>query len=100
MKTWRERVVEAKERGYFTQQDVDDAEVGRTCLVGEAAAKFGRHYYQMVDLFVIPDLGNVHRWVGGAFPAAVRNNDFATAEMLVDAVEDRTLELKRTWKEM
>ena len=41
MLKWTERVMEAKARGWATDQDILDASLGDTCLVGEAARVLG-----------------------------------------------------------
>lgn len=102
MKTWRERIAEARERGWFTEQDRLDAGRWCSCAVGEQWA-------QMPAVIVYT---NVDRsdpaWRNGGpskyddlldwgsdFPQAVCGNDYDRADHLLDLIEDRALQLKR-----
>src|SRR5206468_3368336 len=90
--TWRERVAAARERGRFTFKDRQDARDWCTCAVGE-------QWHQVPSVIVyIDDQTPRDRALidaGAQFCAAVNFNDFADAEALLGAIEDRTLELKR-----
>lgn len=94
---WRERIVAARDRGYFTQEDILAAEMGTTCAVGEAAQRLGKSYHQTADEFdfVVPGFDVKKVFGGGAFPRYVRENNFDSAERLLDLIEDRALELMR-----
>ena len=104
--TWRERIQAARERGGFTQDDVWAADHWGTCAVGEqrAAMPLVVQYKWITDNYEVPKdralrrLGSVRSGIfgwGKGFAAAVRDNDFARAEDLLDAIEDRALQLKR-----
>ena len=78
-------------RGRFSDDDFTDAADYTTCAVGEQ----------------VEASGNVLRWEafdahpkrencdGMRFMRAVHRNDFDAADMLLEAIEDRALELKR-----
>lgn len=96
MKTWRERIAEARARGEFTERDVSDAEGSWSkCAVGEQRALMP-NVILMTDTCRPVDeqlfrLGNVME----GFGKAVAEQDFARAETLLDRIEDRALQLKR-----
>ena len=99
MKPWRERIVEARGRGGFTAEDKADATGSwLTCAVGEQRALYGEtvvlldRQAQPRDL-ALQRLGGTDR---DGFGAAVFRDDFDLAERRLDAIEDRTLTLKRT----
>lgn len=94
--TWRERIVDARKRGNFNWQDIDDATGSwLTCAVGEQH----KLHAQVVVLGMIDEplddelysLGDTFQ----GFGRAVQNNDIDQAEQLLDKIEDRVLELKR-----
>lgn len=98
--TWRERIVAARERGRFTEEDVAAWRDARTCLVGEARAAYGMYF--SLEMGLTPEeipakhLGDM----GGATlqwrtKRSLSLNDFDAAEALLDAIEDRALALKR-----
>jgi hypothetical protein len=95
MKTWRERVVTARERGYFTKRDRALAWPFTTCAVGEHHASMpdvvlyvrGAHTQQPEDYTLL--------LLGSDFAWSVAACDFARCERLLDLIEDRVLELKR-----
>src|SRR5688572_8829656 len=95
--TWRERIVAARERGSFSWADRQDAIHWTTCAVGE------QH-----DLHPTVVVGIDHVFHGGpadgtlgvlgslcCFQGAVNRDDFDAAELYLDQIEDRVLELKR-----
>lgn len=111
MKTWRERIVEAREReqrykrAWFWQRPkimresvglwpfgrwpftVADYEAWRdihTCLAGETAHAYGIYDHRRADLLFL---------IGNRFLAGVTSPDEADA--MLDQIEDRALELKR-----
>ena len=107
--TWRERIVAARERGAFTDHDVDDARGSwLTCAIGEQHAAHP-------DVVVYSDetpyggpVDGVLRTLGGppwaplpappppcGFNEAVVLNAVDLAEDLLDQIEDRVLQLKR-----
>jgi len=105
MKTWRERVVEARARGRFTQQDNRDAGKWETCAVGEQARLLPgvvtfRPMISGIPTSLWPADYSLREFGWGAdnsggFTDAVHRNDFDQAERMLDAIEDRVLELKR-----
>lgn len=102
-KTWRERIAEARENGSFTAQDVQDASCWSCCAVGEQRQN-------MPNIIVYVEGGKLPKdkilrklgersygafWLRDGFYAAVFKSDFDKAERLLDAIEDRALQLKR-----
>lgn len=106
--TWRERIAAARQRGKFTTADVHLA-CGcgwRTCAVGEQAAPYPELWrtlapfsaFETESISVLIPIDPVLIWLGGnsrGFGKAVRTDDIDEAERLLDAIEDRVLELKR-----
>ena len=92
--TWRERIVAARSGG-FTERDREDARTWATCAVGEQHAKMP----ETVIYVTIPGCSEPADYYlegfGLDFMDAVRENDPASAESLLDAIEDRVLTLKR-----
>src|SRR5262245_53026082 len=104
MKTWRERIAEARERGSFTYEDISLAAGYRTCLIGEAVAILGGTYASNESKFRVSIPGFYGNELcgedssiatGGAFQRVVAEHDITRAEQLLEAVEDRLLQLKR-----
>jgi hypothetical protein len=100
--TWRERIVAAKERGRFTLLDRLEAAKWSTCAVGEQHAALPD-----VVLYVPPEQGysaypldtqlmQLGSECPDGFSWAVQKDDIAGAESLLDRIEDRVLELKRS----
>ena len=96
MKTWRERIAEARTRGGFTKDDTAAASGIWTCAIGEV---MGDRW----EIFVTTPLhGEEYApgWTIGvhqsaAFTGAVLSGDVDTAEKYLNAIEDRALQLKR-----
>ena len=99
MKTWRERIVEARVRGWFTDDDRQAASSYTTCKVGEEGRRAGlyilRELVEFSERMAAPL--RPHNWEcdGILFWKAVCVNDFNEADRLADAIEDRALQLKR-----
>ena len=91
MKTWRERIVEARERGAFTGDDNRTWQSPSTCLVGEAAARFGVAY-EGIDRLIDEGV-----WANGQkmIYSALLTNNFGELDRLLDKIEDYALQLKR-----
>jgi hypothetical protein len=95
--TWRERVAEARERGAFTEFEKICAQSWSTCAVGEQRTL----HPEVVLTFngdVSPrdsNLWNLGCDMDGGFAWSVRTDNFRDAERLLDAIEDRVLQLKR-----
>lgn len=99
MKTWRERIAEARERqrgvrgllrrlrlvNPFTEDDKWTAAGVEACACAEAADAYGLGGY-LHEMF-----GNML----GEFPVAVYMGSVRKAERLLDRIEDRALALKR-----
>lgn len=90
MKTWRERIAEARERGYFTAEEYDLARDGNTCAVGEHWLQLG---YTRTDRYIQVFYGAGNP--GETFLGAVGLNDFVAADQILDQIEDLALQLKR-----
>lgn len=102
--TWRERIVAARERGYFTLADIGDAAGNwMTCAVGEQHAALP----EVVVYYALPSgrhggpRDRQLQRLGGAesdergFGWAVEHQQIDLAERYLDAIEDRVLQLKR-----
>jgi len=97
MKTWRERIAEARARGWFTHEDRKLSSDILTCAVGEAMARYG-----LGDSWANDRSGD-HTTIEGAglfqlagiFPVEVLCNRFDDVERALDAIDDRALQLKR-----
>lgn len=103
MKTWRERIAEARERNTFTQEDTAAWVSAKTCMVGEQRERYGIGFPLCMGL---PLDAVPAAYLGRLLPpenntlqfrilTAIHRNDFDAAESLLDAIEDRALELKR-----
>ena len=105
MKTWRERISEARERGYFTLEDENLSLMAHTCAVSEAAAFkgekawtwFNEHYDGRAVVNIKPYYIGLHA-LGGLFPCLVKDNNFDGAEECLEIIEDRVMQLKREGK--
>jgi hypothetical protein len=94
MKTWRERIAEARERGEFTREDYVLVTNLETCMVGETAAVLGERAWDMYPILV--DLSISSGWGNRRGPVfAVSFNMFDHAEECLDKIEDTVLQLKR-----
>ena len=97
--TWRERVIAARERGWFTDEDKHLAcNSWTTCAVGEQGRQIPNvatmdYYGDPVDS-TLWHLGNTLESPGG-FGWAVEHDRVALAEQRLDEIEDRVLQLKR-----
>jgi hypothetical protein len=104
MTTWRERIAEARQRGGFTAADREDIWLYSTCFVGEQAKAMpdvvlltegSTPFSQGVKGSPIPVDEILWTLGGHAAPTVRISNDPDAAERLLDAIEDRALELKR-----
>jgi hypothetical protein len=103
--TWRERIVAARERGDFTEDDVYKAGSWTTCVVGEVhqAHPLVVRYGECVGTCGGMDgcgwpLDKTFEVLGDdlyGFAQAVKVGNVDRAEALLDQIEDRVLELKR-----
>lgn len=95
MKTWRERIAEARERGGFTPEDWALALDASTCAVGEVT--HDRHNWFIDALLEDERTSLPMLWypLSGRFTNAVRHNKVDLAEETLDAIEDRYRCLKR-----
>lgn len=97
MRTWRETVIAARKRRGFTAEERTSAESWVTCAVGE--------HHAAMPTVVVYTAGHVLDYeepgdgqlldLGGDFYDAIFEDDFDAAEKLLDAIEDRVLQLKR-----
>lgn len=99
MKTWRERVAEARERGKFTEVDRIQAYRWASCAVGEQ-----HRLYPLIVRYEWdePRDGQLYTLgLGGStrkgFAFAVDENLFDLADQRLDQIEDRVLQLKREY---
>lgn len=95
--TWRERIQAARERGEFLPEDYGASSCFATCAVGE-------HHAKAPDVVVyVIAVDGMEAWpqdkplngLGYDFMDAVRGHEFARADSILDAIEDRVLALKR-----
>jgi hypothetical protein len=91
MKTWRERIMEARARGTFTRDDRRLAGPFGTCMVGECQERFG---VSVMSLTLEPPYQSL-TYAGAQFFSAVNRDDFDAAERIMEAMEDHALQLKR-----
>ena len=106
MKSWREINVEARARGYYTEEEIDAATSSwMTCAIGEQhklhplvvhVTKISGRPDDSV-LFTLGNSDSFNDWESGkyGFGSAVRDHNFDEADRLLDLIEDRVLELKR-----
>jgi hypothetical protein len=101
--TWRERIAAARERGGFTLDEIARAGGSwETCAVGEQHAMYPTVVVMEESVLwpgttIGPADDTLFR-LGDAisgFGDAVARNDFNKADVLLDAIEDRVLQLKR-----
>src|SRR5687768_10940983 len=102
MKTWRERIAEARDRGRFTDADRAAWASPMKCLVGETVRQMWGEYDSGVWCRVNwsnYSLGVPHDALQDSLQEglcdALLTNDFDFVERRLDAIEDRALELKR-----
>lgn len=97
MTSWRERIEAARAAGTFSPEDRVMIGDYVTCMVGEAARVLGPDIHWVLSRY--PDLevmGIGHGWPDGRGPTHVVNgNEFDTASDMLDAIEDRVLQIKR-----
>jgi hypothetical protein len=85
-RTWRERIVLAREHGRFVGEDRSRAAQWSTCAVGELARLRGP---QIVQLENGRPVDAVFSELGTSFFAAVLANDMARAEATLAEIEDQ-----------
>lgn len=95
MKTWRERIMEARERGSFTKEDFDLWSRLHTCPAGVVAIEYGLISGVLISGFMSCPLPARLYDLGNKFGTAMDRNYFNKAEQLLDEIEETALELKR-----
>ena len=92
MKTWRERIAEARERGEFSDEDASLSANWSTCAVGEQHALYPEIItYRMGVEQKIPIHSELIRLGGcrdGGFNQCVTENSIDIAERRLDEIED------------
>ena len=95
MKTWRERIVEAKAAGHFSAADLEDIRCAARCFIWEVAQPLNLSYSEFLSALYgkhgEPQLLDEE----GAAIAAIEIDDFEGAHAALSAIEDRALQLKR-----
>ena len=86
MKTWAERIDEAEERGYFTEEDCELAIKWPTCACGEQDARIPR------DEDGTPKDADL-LWMGSTFAAQVAIGYFQDARETMARIESRAVVL-------
>ena len=92
-KTWRERLIAARSRGYFTQEDCALASDWNQCAVGEQRA-IAPTVVLCTSLLLGPEDETLYE-LGRKFYAAIKAGDIDEAERILDEIEDWILEMKR-----
>lgn len=103
--TWRERIICARTTGRFTLEDVKMAQSWHTCAVAEqhdmmphVVVRHSETEHAPVDP-VLAQLGCFETILGMertyGFAHAVTMHDVDRAEVLLEQIEDRVLQLKR-----
>ena len=92
--TWRERVAAASECGAFTFDDRIDAASWTTCAVHEQHVMYPEAIPYVLNRPTDDELYRLGDNDEG-FCAAVRAGNIGRAECLLDAIEDRVLQLNR-----
>lgn len=96
--TWRERIAEARRRGHFSYLDGRLAGDFRTCAVGEQHKMLPDVVILSLTVEQETAVDDELTRLGLDFPIAVMFDDFEQAETVLDAIEDRVLQLKREAK--
>ena len=96
MKTWRERIVEAREAGRFNYDDMFAWTNSCTCPVGEGVARIGLESWT-VEWWEMWKRVDEEKTAERSLRAlhAINTRDFDGLDALLDEIEDRVLELKR-----
>lgn len=106
--SWLVRCMTAKTTGQFTQEDRRDAYFWNSCAVGEQRKMFGAKVipYRHINYSgMMPTSVKINKHtptdcvlneLGGLFNRAVANNQPVVAMQLLEQIEDRALELKRS----
>lgn len=92
MKTWRERIAEARERGSFSREDYEAWQNPKTCLVGEQRQRYGLDF----PLHMVIPIGPTEHGLQVQIVYAIARNSFDEVERLLDMIEDQALNLKRS----
>lgn len=97
---WRDCIVAARERGYFTAEEKEQAGGWDTCAVGEQRAQHPlvvTYRFDALSRAGWPADHDLYMLGGvkGGFFSAVLTDNIALAERRLDEIEDRVLELKR-----
>lgn len=91
-KNWRLRIEEARERDFFTQEDVRDARDWLSCACGRLDPRIPR-YKRSIHFIAGTPKDRSLRWRGMDFADAVRFNEPDRAEVLLNKIEAREAEL-------
>ena len=93
MKTWRERIRDARQRnGIFTPIDIKAAGQWRTCAIGE---QYMEHFELIRFNIDGSPCDEEFDFFGRAFMIAVIDGNPDRAERYLDRIQDRVLEMKR-----
>ena len=90
MKTWRERVIDARARGHFIPEDYAAWQNIRTCPAAEAVQNLCSFEQ------VIPNTWESVWMIGDQIGGPLGVNNFPEVERLLDLVEDEALRIKRS----
>jgi hypothetical protein len=94
MKTWRERIAQARERGKFNNEDWSAWVSLSTCPAGELVKAYPCLSEPSSNRSDLCLWNRTLHGMGNDFEGPLAANDFDAAERLLDAMEDRALQLK------
>ena len=94
METWRERIVAARARGGFTEEEKRTIVDCESCFWADVRADFGVEPCSPLELALLND-PVLERLVFRRAIAAVAKDDMDRAERILDQMYDRMLTLKR-----
>ena len=99
MRTWREINVEARARGWYSDEERRLWNDGQTCLVGEYRKRYGVDCDMNMGLGDTTSFGPAGELLTPSVQlqilTAMQTHDFDEFDRLIDFVEDRALQLKR-----
>jgi len=94
-KSWRERAVEAEERGAFTAEDLVEFHYPDRCVVGEIVSRYRDRGDIVAWVTLYDQIGNCRSPLQEKISGALTRNEPAILHRCIDEAEDRALEIKR-----
>lgn len=93
--TWRERIAEARELGYFTPRGLAAWVAIETCPAAETALAYGVGRQTGASRCPLPFYNSDLHSLGDRMWDLMIAQDFDGCDRLLDRIEDRALQLKR-----